>query len=355
MLIRKTVAALTLAIATVAPCCAQSSYTIVDLGVCSPAAINRNGQVTGSKNFPGVQNVRAFLWIPASPSTFINLGTVKGYHYSVGTALNNRGDVAGYGGPIKSTGTANYPIFLPAGGAAVNVGSSGTTSGYAWGINDSQEIVGTSNGAFLSRIVNGKRKFFQIGTGGGFKINTSGQIGANVSNGYAYSGSYLWTPSGAVGQGTALTLPDGYATGALTDAGALAGARNFMIDVGNGPEQSTMPVVYFPGGPLGAASSWTDIPWPPAPAQGQWNNGQANGLNSSGVAVGSVSIWDAESSIAGPAWIWDSVNGTRDLNSLIPAGSGWVLTQAKGINDNGWIVGTGTVSGVTRGFVLIPN
>ena len=41
-----------------------------------------------------------------------------------------------------------------------------------------------------------------------------------------------------------------------------------------------------------------------------------------------------------------------DLNSLLPSGSGWVLTNANGINDSGRVVGSGTIGGVTRGFVM---
>jgi probable HAF family extracellular repeat protein len=43
-----------------------------------------------------------------------------------------------------------------------------------------------------------------------------------------------------------------------------------------------------------------------------------------------------------------------DLNALIPAGSGWVLTEARGINESGQIVGTGWLNGQQRGFLLTP-
>ena len=50
------------------------------------------------------------------------------------------------------------------------------------------------------------------------------------------------------------------------------------------------------------------------------------------------------------------VNGVmRDLNALIPAGSGWVLTEARDINDSGRIVGTGWRNGEQRGFLLTPS
>ena len=52
-------------------------------------------------------------------------------------------------------------------------------------------------------------------------------------------------------------------------------------------------------------------------------------------------------------------NGTSgqitDLNSLIPAGSGWVLNRATGINDAGQIVGSGTINGVLHVFLLTPQ
>ena len=41
-----------------------------------------------------------------------------------------------------------------------------------------------------------------------------------------------------------------------------------------------------------------------------------------------------------------------DLNSLIPASSGWVLTEARGINESGQIVGTGVLNGQERAFLL---
>ena len=41
-----------------------------------------------------------------------------------------------------------------------------------------------------------------------------------------------------------------------------------------------------------------------------------------------------------------------DLNTLIPANSGWVLDEARAINRQGQIVGNGTLNGKARGFLL---
>jgi probable HAF family extracellular repeat protein len=78
-------------------------------------------------------------------------------------------------------------------------------------------------------------------------------------------------------------------------------------------------------------------------------------VNSSGVIVGYSGGTDSRAWVGVPT----QPNGTNgqmtDLNSLIPAGSGWVLTSASGINDAGQIVGTRTMNGVQRGFLLTPQ
>jgi hypothetical protein len=45
----------------------------------------------------------------------------------------------------------------------------------------------------------------------------------------------------------------------------------------------------------------------------------------------------------------------KDLNKLIPAGSGWVLIDAEGINAAGQIVGLGMHSGREHGYLLTPQ
>ena len=43
-----------------------------------------------------------------------------------------------------------------------------------------------------------------------------------------------------------------------------------------------------------------------------------------------------------------------DLNRMLPKGSGWVLTNATGINASGQLVGYGTHIGKTAAFLLTP-
>jgi len=53
--------------------------------------------------------------------------------------------------------------------------------------------------------------------------------------------------------------------------------------------------------------------------------------------------------------LWDSAGGIFDLNSLIPADSGWELLLASAINDAGQIVGAGLFNGKTHAFLLTPQ
>jgi hypothetical protein len=56
------------------------------------------------------------------------------------------------------------------------------------------------------------------------------------------------------------------------------------------------------------------------------------------------------------AILFDPDRGTTiDLNSLLPKGSGWVLTDAVGINNNGQVLGYGLLDGQMHGYVLDLN
>lgn len=78
----------------------------------------------------------------------------------------------------------------------------------------------------------------------------------------------------------------------------------------------------------------------------------AFGLNDDRTVVGTSNV----SGGAYHAFVWDQVNGLRDLNDLIPVGSGWTLTRATDINNDGSIVGWGTNgSGDVRAFLLTPT
>src|SRR5204862_1691592 len=63
---------------------------------------------------------------------------------------------------------------------------------------------------------------------------------------------------------------------------------------------------------------------------------QAFGINNAGLIVGTAEL----ASGAPQAFLYDGT--MRNLNALIPPASGWMLTEARDINDEGQIVGKGT-------------
>lgn len=54
------------------------------------------------------------------------------------------------------------------------------------------------------------------------------------------------------------------------------------------------------------------------------------------------------------AFFADVTAPMRDLNDLIPSGTGWLLNTAQGINEQGPITGSGTIGGRTHAFLLTP-
>jgi hypothetical protein len=120
---------------------------------------------------------------------------------------------------------------------------------------------------------------------------------------------------------------------AINDSGMIGGhviaAPNqslpfYWPDKSNAPVQITMPV---------------DFPY-----------GEIYGINASGQMVGIM--WDTDQDDATEhAFVFDEQNGVRDLNNLVYL-SEWVLTFARDINDDGQIVGYGSLNGEKRGFVL---
>ena len=82
----------------------------------------------------------------------------------------------------------------------------------------------------------------------------------------------------------------------------------------------------------------------------------AYAINDSGVVVGEYDP-DQPGRDTEPthAFVYDPVRGLRDLNALIPPGTGWLLREARDINERGQIVGGGILNGVPKAFILTPN
>ena len=355
------------------------SYTVTDLGTLGgPSSeafgLNNNGQVvgewqTGRAAADGVPITHGFIWDSAHGMR--DLGTLGGDQSSVAVAINDAGEVAG------TSSTAPVKVRLPGGmhdvyyvvtDHAVTWGSTrkaqGLGDGSAYGINGAGEVVGTSGGH--ATLWSGGVAT-NLGTLGGiptsmvparaFGINAAGHVvgAAPVNDSYQDDRAFLWTPS----------TPDG-TQGAMTNLGALAlspgsvsggSAINALGEVVGSSDVLTATSVFLATATLETGGRMYDL----GTLGGLYLESEASGINASGVVVGDSNNDYGVGNGYSLAWIWTptSPNGTSgqmtDLNSLIPAGSGWVLNQARAVNDAGQIAGWGTINGHEHAFLLTPT
>jgi probable HAF family extracellular repeat protein len=320
-------------------------YTITDLGSLggrqtTPMGINNRGAIVGfASTSDGL--TRAFLYTGGS---LIDLGTLGGED-SFAYRVNNAGVIVGR----AQDSTGHFRAFV----TTIATGAIALTSldpplhgdfGTAVGVNGLDDVIGyyTTAGEHLSaRNRTFRYRNFQVedlGTFGGedgvaVAVNDRGSVAGYFSSephaDYAQHRAFLFSGGTFV--------PIGSLGGQLTTARDLNN-RDEVVgdgDVGDGDHRAFL----FSGGRL------RDLGTLPGGRQSA-----AYAINERGDIVGF-----SEGGSKGSARAVIVVNGVmRDLNGLIPAGFGWVLTEARDINDSGRIVGSGWLNGEQRGFLLTP-
>jgi probable HAF family extracellular repeat protein len=258
-------------------------------------AINDSGQVAGFANInPDDPNNHAFRWDPATG--LHDLGSLGGED-TVAWAMNSFGEVAGE----SALPTGNYAAFLFSNGTMDDIGSLGGGYARATGINDTDQVVGFSNlpgsftqHAFLWDSVHGMRDLGTLGgdTSSANAINASGQVvGFSSPTGSSQEHAFLWdSVHGMQDLGTLPGYEESYAR-AVSDRGQVVG-------------------------------------------ESLYQNGR---------------IFFCHAFLYG--------HGTMtDLNDLLPPGSGWTLSSAYAINNAGQVVGTGTTAdGHLHAYLLTLN
>lgn len=317
--------------------------TVVAGGVASVAGINSTG--TAAINLFGPD--RAATW-----SGSINgfLEPVGSDHVSAATAINTAGIVVGYStnGPESSAIRWNAP-----GGTGIELPSFGIRAGLARDINSAgdivgEQVVGQSFGDALQRAV--------LWPASGGVINLGTLSGSGAAGDFSFA--------------TAINDRGDIAGVSTGDTGTRAffrpaGAASAMIDIG------TLGAVFAEAADLNdfgevvgnsrVTGGSVDLPY-------RWN--RSTGLMVSLGTLRGVGAFAASTNNRGQVVGYDRINGAgtsdraflvnpggsiRDLNALIPSGSGWVLQRATGINNAGTIVGVGWLNGQPRAFVLIPE
>jgi len=353
---------------TISPIARAQKYSITDLGPLAPTAINAWAQVVGN------YNDQAYIWNFGRTRP---LGTLAGGTFSWAAAINDLGVV---------TGTADGPGQIVSIDGGSNIECSDLIQPFIW--TRQMRGLGTVGPASDDAV------FFDGGCPFPFygaAINDRGQVVGYT--GYLpddFSWGFSWTAAGGmtlfgssfapsfangisntgqiVGQ-TAIEGPPAAASwknGIATDLGGLPGffmsAANGVNDEGEIVGWSTNPsyihaVIWPRSGAirdLGTLSGDTES--------------SATKINLFGIVIGSSGNTVVASTIpdnspfdegplevVGRPFVWSERSGMRDLNTLIPAGSGWVLDSVADINIWGQIVGSGTRNGQPHGFLLTPR
>jgi probable HAF family extracellular repeat protein len=335
------------------------TYTITTIGLlkgdneANGFWINNLGQVVGCSDTATLEGYpctglvpgqHAFLW--SKSGGLKDLSTLSGGTVSGALGINDSGTVVGYSNIKGQPATNFYAFQWTSTGGMVNLGTlSGGSSSAAFEINSSGEIAGDS---FLSSGVvkatswtNSKIK--NLGAlpkaifTAGLDINDSGYIvGESVfSYGPPFtSHGFFWNGS------------------TMTDLGVLTGGVTSMA---NSINNSGVIVGQSDGTSTGG--HWHAVMWDTSHKIHDLglilggNYSIAYAVNDSNVAVGYGNL----SNNAAHAMIWTSAGGMQDLNSLIPANSGWTLINANSINNLGQITGYGVLNGHNRAFLLTPQ
>ncbi len=326
-------------------------YTIKDIGRIDGAqtvgtSVNNFGHVAGIAQTD--QNDYQAVYYDG---TLHNLGPLFGQTFSEAWSINSSNQIAGTS--YSTTGLFSNEAILYDGSVHVLGSFTGPgPGGAAYGINNLGEVTGTALNAasaqhaftWIPSSPNGTSgTMYDIGTFGGnskgIGINSSGEV-----VGYAFADQtnvsqlpFLWKP----------TVPNGN-TGAMYSLGSYGGANGAAEAInasGQITGESNHAFLWNPTTANGVTGALVDL--------GSLGGSYSSGLdiNSSGEVVG-------DSLLAGDAVdhaiVYTSASGMVDLNTLIPANSGWELDYASGVNDLGQITGQGFFGNQYHIFLLTP-
>jgi probable HAF family extracellular repeat protein len=314
------------------------TYTIADIGSLSgttgssqASAINANGDVVGqSTSLLGVSH--AVLY---KDGLLVDLGAL-GNDVSAGDGLNASDTGVGYDIPAGSLHAVEFSDEV-----VNDLTSPSAVAAQATSINDNGVIVGGES------LAAGQETAVEFGGGG--TISNLGDLpggqptalASDVNDGGDIVG-FAMDKSGVI---QAVTFAGGVATALPALPGSIANVARKISATGGF-------VVGYSLDGSGNSHAMQFAPGTTATDLGRLPSGlsaEALAVNSSDVAVG----YSENAAGVSTAVMFDG--GTViDLNSLLPAGTGWTLQVANGVNDSGVISGYGIDNGVQRGFVLSP-
>ena len=288
--------------------------------------INNQGQVVG--HFLGSSGARAFLFHSGNFSDLGTLGGVNQYALSI----NSAGKIVGFGNQSNAV-----RAFLFDNGTVTNLSSIGGSNTYAYGINDLTQIVGyTETAGAIDAFLYQAGAVTNLGSLGGsntvaYCINSFGTVVGSSQDSAGNSYAFIWQSGVISNLNESIQSNTGWV---LQEARSIDdGGRIVGWGLLNGNERA----FYYENGNV------TDLGFSPASG-----SGYSLGMNRSNQVVGTSLVGGVAHAV-----LWNS--GTViDLNAHVPTNSGWILREAKAINDYGQIVGWGSLNGEDKAFLLTP-
>lgn len=320
--------------------------------------ISDNGIIVGASRDAGGNNtLSGFKW---QAGAMTDLDLYAGHTAMRPWGVNRQGNVAGRA--TNGPGGSNYGVFHNGSGWQL-AGWVGGTRGNAFGINESNQVVGNM------RLPSNDYSRAFVWTPGGGTVQLPTLFADDPGNGVpsygGFEGGSYATGIDAVGTVVGSSgLTDTHGTdrgfkwapgGGMVDLGTpasqgLAGLADYTVSYAQNLNNAGLVVGAADRGPgLTRAVYWD--------AAGQiydlgtlgGTSGWAYAINEDNVAVGFSNNAAGQSRAFG----WDG-GALVDLNTLIDTSNGWTLSRAYDINESGWIVGEGTLNGVTQAVLLTP-
>jgi probable HAF family extracellular repeat protein len=323
----------------------ETYQSATDLGAFE--AESEANDINDARQVVGVSDGRAFLW---QEGTMTDLGTLN-FQQSEALAINGSGQVAGTAGAPEGDASA---AFLWENGEMRDLGlpdppSEWQTHGRAMALNDAGDVVGTVSGGPDTSPEAMPRAYVWRADGNISQLPTDGGT-AGLALGINYAGIVVGGAS----------MPDDrhhiagarWSGGTLSRLQSLGGMMAMARDINNS----------------GLIVGYSSLPEEFHNRAVTWRNGQpeelsllpvhdhseAHAVNHAGIIVGfSGRDFDTpegrDSERRAVRWIDGEV---EDLNRLLPPDSGWLLLEARGINNRGDIVGVGMRNGSRRAFLL---